>query len=81
MNDVTVFGLPVEPLEQNTIPLDVVVLVKTLDPDGEISISIRHTKDISVWDRVGLLTIALDVARQHATECFIPSDDNNDDDT
>lgn len=79
-NQPTVFGLDLPPLEPEHIPLEAVVLIKCLDEDGEPTIEIRSTDGLNSWDRIGMLTVALDVTREQAASCWRPTDDDDDDD-
>ena len=74
-NTPTAFGLELEPLDPDAIPLDAIVIVKCLDADGDTTIDIRSTDGLMVWDRVGMLTVALEVAKRTAADCWRPVDD------
>jgi hypothetical protein len=75
-----VMGLHVEPLDENCIPLEAVVLIKCLGEDGEPTIDVRSTDGLQPWDRIGMLTVALDVTREDASRCWRPADDDEDED-
>lgn len=47
----SVFGLDLQPLGTGEIPLEAVVIVKTLDADGDTSLSLRSTKGLPTWER------------------------------
>lgn len=79
VSDTNVLGLTVEPLSNGYIPLDAIVLAKCLTPDGEVAIEVRHTDGLAQWDRIGMLTIANDLARKSATDCWYPDASEGDD--
>lgn len=79
MDDTT--GLAVAAIPTGWTVLEAVAAVKCLDEDGEVALLLRSTDGLRVWDRVGLLTVALDTAREDAKASFVPADDDNDDDT
>lgn len=76
-NNPTAFGLEVTPLPEGCIPLEAVVLIRCLDEDGDPTIEIRSTDGLASWDRIGMLTVALDVTRESAAACWRPADDDD----
>lgn len=64
------FGLELSPLPEGCTPIEAIAIIKCLDPDGDICVFTRATDGLSVWDRVGLLTITVDRARADAAACF-----------
>lgn len=83
MSDVTptAFGLELKPLDDDFIPLEAVVLLKCLAENGEPTIEIRSTDALNSWDRIGMLTVALDVTREQAASCWRPHDPEDDDES
>lgn len=59
-------GLTLIPLDPGTIALECIVLVKTLDEDGDPSWSLRHSETISTVEIIG----ALDVMHNHQRVLF-----------
>lgn len=76
----TAYGLEIAPLDEATIPLEVIALVKGLDVDGDPCITVRFTEGLNAWDRVGILTIALDRAREDACSAWVGDEDEDEDD-
>ena len=52
---------------------------KVLLPDGDTAIEVRSTDGLARWERVGMLTMALDVARASAVQDYEPRDEEDDD--
>lgn len=44
-------------------PLEITYAVKCLDPEGHVDLFIGSTETLNPWERVGMLTAALDDAR------------------
>lgn len=66
-----IFGLePVKSLPPNYTPLEAVAIVKCLDEDGDLALSIRTTGGLTIWELVGMLTAAADTARRDCEELF-----------
>jgi hypothetical protein len=49
--------------QDEIITLGTIVLSKTLDKDGNITIGIDADEEIHIWEQVGMLTLALDYTR------------------
>lgn len=73
-NGPTVFGLSLAPLAPNATPIEAVVVVKTLDPDGDVVLDLRFTDGLSTWDRAGMLRAAQVVTDQSLRDGFTSDD-------
>ena len=51
-------------IPEGWVPLEVVSVVKCLDDDGEPALCIRQSGGLSLWEAVGMLTTANDMARE-----------------
>lgn len=65
----------VPPLPAGWTALDGIVLVKTLDDEGQSAWSFRETEGINDEEIIGALTIQLDLMRQRAIEAYTSGDD------
>lgn len=54
----SVYNLDLESLPENTTPLEAVVVIKTLDEEGEVSLWIRSSAGLNAWEQLGMLEIA-----------------------
>lgn len=66
----SVYGLDLDPLPENWTPIEATVIVKCLDQDGVLALVTRHTKGITSWEVVGLLTASLDTERADLQSSF-----------
>lgn len=73
-----VYGLDASPLPDGYIPLEAVVIIKTLNDAGESSLVIRHAGEITDWERMGMLTAALDVVKEQTVASWAGQDDDDD---
>lgn len=73
-----IYGLDCAPLPDTYTPLEASVVVKCLDDEGDVVLVTRNTESLKIWDRVGMLTVALDMARKDATGAFVADDDEED---
>lgn len=55
---VKVFGVDVEDIPSKWQAIEVVVLVKTLDADGDVSLCLRYSKPLTTWETIGMLRVA-----------------------
>lgn len=51
-------------------PLEAVVVIKCLDEDGELALSVRTTSGLTSWESVGMLIAASDQARSQINQDF-----------
>lgn len=75
-----VYGVEVAPLLDGEMAHEVIVVTKVLTPDGDSALSIRHSDGLNSWDRIGLLTAALDRARFDAGQSWRSDSHDLDDD-
>lgn len=73
-----VFGCELEPLPANYVALGVVVMVKCLDDDGDLTLIQRVSTDLSAWEAVGMAVSSADLLRQGLSAAFEPSDEGDD---
>lgn len=76
--DGAVYGLDLGPLGDGYIPLEAIAIVKALDGDGDPTLVIRHARNLNDWERVGMLSTALDVAKEQ-TASWRPDAKEDDD--
>ncbi len=74
-----VYGLDLDPLGDGYIPLEAICIVKALDEDGDPTLVIRHAGNLNDWERVGMLSSALDIAKEQTAASW-RSDQGDDDD-
>jgi hypothetical protein len=61
----TVYGLPVPNIREDCIPVGVVVLVKSVNPMGEVTYFEVASSDLSPMEQVGMTTTYLDTLREN----------------
>jgi hypothetical protein len=76
----TIFGLNVEPMDEGYIPLEAICIIKALDDGGEPTLVVRHAGEINDWERVGMLSAALDVAKDQTVASWRPDSSDEDED-
>jgi hypothetical protein len=59
-----VFGLEVGDLDQGVTPIEVVVSLKGLSPDGDVVLYERMSEGLSRWEAIGMLMTHADGLRQ-----------------
>lgn len=82
------FGLPVSDLPEGTVPIEVVGAVKVLGADGNVELWGFQTEDVTFWEAVGMLRVALRQFEQGlfsihflgGNDFFIEGDDEEEDD-
>ena len=76
-----VYGLEAAPLPEGYVPLEAAVVLKCLDEDGDTVLLTRTTSTLALWDRIGMLTCALDTDRETMRNGFEPdlSDEDEED--
>ena len=74
-----IYGLDAAPLPDNYTPVEAVAIVKCLDERGEVTVIYRRTDGLYVWDTVGMMTVALEVAKSYAVGGFGPQDEDGND--
>lgn len=67
-------GLEVEPLGDGATPVEAVIVVKAMLSDGEMVWVTRSTAGLNDAERIGALTMQLDLARTMAVRNFVPDD-------
>jgi hypothetical protein len=75
-----IYGLDADALDPGFIPLEATVVLKCLDGEGDVVLVTRSTDGLKAWDRVGLLSAALDLDREETRRAF-SSDDGEDPET
>jgi len=73
-----IYGLELGPLGEGYIPLEAICIVKALDADGDMTLVIRHAGAINDWERIGMLTAALDIAKDQTKMSWSSDDDEED---
>lgn len=59
------------------ISLGMIVIRKTMESEGDIVLEIDCSEEISIWEEIGMLTMALDRARTEASMYLEEEDDDN----
>lgn len=54
------------------VPLDAVLLVKTLDAEGDVVWCTRYTRDVSLVERMGALRAALVIEEARVVAAYTP---------
>lgn len=65
-----VYGLELGPLPDSHIPLEAIVIIKVLDDDGEPTLVIRQAGAITDWERIGMLSAALDIVKEQTADTW-----------
>jgi hypothetical protein len=58
-------GLTITELEDGAMPVDAIILVKTLNSDGAPRWALRTTDGVNEVEVIGALTVVSDYRRQH----------------
>jgi hypothetical protein len=67
-----------EPLPPGVILTESIIILKCMDEDGMDSVLVRNSVGLAVWDSIGMLTIASDLARREAqSNCLSHSDEDD----
>lgn len=72
-----VYGHDLPELGTTEISTGGVVVVKGMGPNGEQLVTIRHNDDLTTSDKIGMLTMALDVARNSAMSQWQPDEEED----
>lgn len=62
----------VQDLPEGWVPLEVISVVKCLDEKGDPGIAVRQSGNITAWEAVGMMTAAMDIARDALKSDFTP---------
>ncbi len=54
----TIYGMRAKPLVEGHTPLEAVAIVKTLDEEGDVSLSLKSTGGINTWEALGMTVAA-----------------------
>ncbi len=74
-----VYGIEVPELPDGTQAFDVVVIVKALDPEGELTSIYHASGGLSQWEKIGLLRMYAAYAEAHAVDSSENRSDSEDD--
>lgn len=75
MSDSEVFGVEVDDLETDSMPVDVIVMVKALDREGTPTIYSRTSRGLNDFEKIGILFIELFRTTTMLLDSYIPEDD------
>lgn len=68
----TVINLEVtDDTPEGSTPIEIISVVKCLDPEGELALSIRQSGGLTEWEIIGMLTAACDAVRGSLQRDFI----------
>lgn len=74
-----IFGLEPKSVPPDAFtPLEAVTILKCLDDEGDVTLWLTSTPGLTGWERIGVLTCALDVSRA-ATQSAFEADNDTDD--
>lgn len=75
-----IFGLePCAALPDDWTPLEAVAIIKCLDEDGDVALHVTSTAGLNGWERLGMLTAAVDVSRAYLADRFEPDQQTEED--
>ena len=76
------YGLNVTDLPEGYTPLDIIGAIKVLNSDGELELWGFQSDNLTYWEAMGILAVALKEYDQHVTVMQINADfyDDEDDD-
>lgn len=74
----SVFGVDVDELPEKWQALEVVVLVKSLDSTGGVSLCLRYSDNLSTWEAIGMLRLAEAVAKKDLIAEMVDEEDDDD---
>lgn len=58
----------VSELPDGWVPVETVAIFECIDEDGDMSMSVRYSEEITYWKAIGMLQAALDGMRQKLRE-------------
>jgi hypothetical protein len=70
-----VFGVDIPEPYEGFMASEAIVVLKGIDSDGDMSMTIRCSDGLMVWDRMGLLALALDMTKASANSESSDADD------
>lgn len=70
-----IFGLQFTDLPDNHVPIEGVMLIKTLDEDGDPGLEIRSTGGLSNPEALGMFITAADKARRELADTWSDLDE------
>jgi hypothetical protein len=73
-----VHGLTVRPLPENYTPLEAVVVLKCIDPDGDTCYITRYTPDVHSIEILGMLHAAIQLLNRDVVAQYIPDEGEDD---
>lgn len=56
-------GLELEPMRDGYTPLEAVVIVKALDPDGDVCLITQRSEALNAWEALGMVVTTADDLR------------------
>lgn len=74
------FGIEVDDLETNAMPVDVIVFVKALDGNGDPTLYRRQSDGLGDFELLGILMVEVERLRDYIAGCFVDEDEPEDDD-
>lgn len=74
------FGLEIPAPYEGFMATEAIVVLKGIDSDGDMALTVRHTPGLESWDLIGMLTTGLDMAKASSASAYQSSDDLDDED-
>jgi hypothetical protein len=76
---VIVCGITLGDVPETSTPIEVIVIFKALNANGESCIYHRASAGLAIWDEIGLLTLVLDRKRDETKRGYDrdPGDETN----
>lgn len=76
----TICGVEVLDIPEEAVAVEVIVLIKALDEDGDPSVYTRTSEGLSAFEAVGMLQLELDRRRDLMLDAFRADGDGDGDD-
>lgn len=74
----TICGVEVLDIPEEAVAVEVIVLIKALDEDGDPSVYTRTSEGLSAFEAVGMLQLELDRRRDLMLDAFRADGDGDD---
>jgi len=71
------FGVEIGDLPEGSLAIAFVVMVKALDPDGDLVLYERKSDGLTTWEALGMATTFADTARSRLMGAYRPGDEES----
>lgn len=72
-------GLPVLDLPEGFVALEATAVIKCLDEDGAVALTVRSTNSLSSWESLGMLRAAARTTEDELAAGFVDESEDDDD--